>query len=55
MKNRDTIDLTKYPISLDMRKIREIAADFGVPIDVYECNEFLPVLMLKEIQILARP
>jgi hypothetical protein len=46
-ENRATIDLTKYPISLDMRKIREIAGGFGVPIDVYECNEFFASLNVK--------
>jgi len=46
-ENRVTIDLTKYPISLDMRKIREIADDWEVPIEVYECNAFFASLNVK--------
>ena len=41
------IDLTKYPISLDVAKIRGLAAENGVRIEITECNKFFASLTLK--------
>ena len=45
--NGVTIDLTKYPVSLDVAKIQRLAAERGVRIDVYECNQFIAAHNLK--------
>jgi hypothetical protein len=38
--NEVCIDLTKYPISLDVDKIRRLAAENGVRVEITECNKF---------------
>lgn len=41
------IDMTKYPVTLDLDRIRGLGAEHGVRIEISECNTFLGFLNLK--------
>lgn len=44
--NDVVIDLTKYPITLDLEKIRGLAAEYGVRLEITECNKFFAGLKM---------